>query len=296
MSQSPNNKTPVRQTPNSQFTFSLDTPSLSGQNLEGYLKTILGTDSVNSLPEMFTSSSEFKPLSMNTLKNLESSQPDREEVSLPSSSKESSPSEQLAPPVVVSLDKMPYSSPSSSSTSSSQNFQNTDLLQQHQQQQLQQQQHQQHQLQQHQLQQQTQPLHIQQPQRQHMILQQIGNSPDNLEQSGVVVTTENSSDIIPVPRGQSYVDITEYLNMPQSDAAKKLGIPASTLSKRWKEAVRKRKWPYRMICKIDKEIMTLLHNVPQGPNAPPLPPEIETALGHLLRKRQEELRSVVIRL
>jgi len=106
----------------------------------------------------------------------------------------------------------------------------------------------------------------------------------------------NNNEVIPVPKGQSYVDISEYLNMPQSEAAKKLGIPPSTLSKRWKEAVRKRKWPYRMICKIDKEIMTLLHNVPQGANAPPLPEEIETALGLLLRKRQEELRAVVIRI
>jgi len=111
-----------------------------------------------------------------------------------------------------------------------------------------------------------------------------------------LTTTNDNNELIPVPRGQNYVDITEYLNMPQADAAKKLGIPPSTLSKRWKEAVRKRKWPYRMICKIDKEIMTLLHNVPQGPNAPPLPEEIETALGISLRKRQEELRPVVIRI
>jgi len=116
--------------------------------------------------------------------------------------------------------------------------------------------------------------------------------------SGQQLATTNveNNELIPVPRGQNYVDITEYLNMPQADAAKKLGIPPSTLSKRWKEAVRKRKWPYRMICKIDKEIMTLLHNVPQGPNAPPLPEEIETALGISLRKRQEELRPVVIRI
>jgi len=112
----------------------------------------------------------------------------------------------------------------------------------------------------------------------------------------LTTTGNDNNELIPVPRGQNYVDITEYLNMPQADAAKKLGIPPSTLSKRWKEAVRKRKWPYRMICKIDKEIMTLLHNVPQGPNAPPLPEEIETALGISLRKRQEELRPVVIRI
>jgi len=96
--------------------------------------------------------------------------------------------------------------------------------------------------------------------------------------------------------GENYVDITEYLNLPQVEASRRLGIPTSTLSKRWKEAVVNRKWPYRAVAKLDKEIMTLLHNIPQGPDAPPLPPEIEASLGVLLRKRQEELRTVVIRL
>lgn len=94
----------------------------------------------------------------------------------------------------------------------------------------------------------------------------------------------------------TYVDITEYLNLAQSEAAKKLGIPTSTLSKRWKEAVVNRKWPHRTVTKLDKEIMTLLHNVPQGPEAPPLSPEIEHSLAILLRKRQEELRPVIIRI
>jgi len=107
----------------------------------------------------------------------------------------------------------------------------------------------------------------------------------------------NALNVIPGAKsGQTYVDVTEYLNMPQSEAAKKLGVPTSTLSKRWKEAVRGRKWPYRMVCKLDKEIMTLLHNIPQGPGAPPLPEEVEATLGLLIRKRSEELKSVVIRL
>ena len=66
-----------------------------------------------------------------------------------------------------------------------------------------------------------------------------------------------SSTLVPVPQhsGPNYTDITEYLNMPQNEAAKRLQIPTSTLSKRWKEAVVNRKWPYRTVCKIDKEVM-----------------------------------------
>lgn len=97
-----------------------------------------------------------------------------------------------------------------------------------------------------------------------------------------------------------YRDITELLNMPQSAAAQILGIPMSTLSKRWKEAVRIRKWPYRQVAKLDKEIMTLLHNIPARNEgdaaATPTPPEIEQALGVLLRRRQEELKPVRIRM
>jgi len=93
--------------------------------------------------------------------------------------------------------------------------------------------------------------------------------------------------------GQRYCDITEYLTQPQKLAAQKLGLPPSTLSKRWKEAVRERKWPWRTVNKIDKEITTLLHNIPPGG---PIPPDIEKQLGVLLQKRQDELRPVVIRL
>jgi len=106
--------------------------------------------------------------------------------------------------------------------------------------------------------------------------------------------TNGTQELVPVPNGQHFVDITEYLNMPQKQAAKKLGIPTSTLSKRWKEACRNRKWPYRNVSKLDREITTLLHNLPQGQSA--WPADVEETLGFLLRKRQEELRPVVIRI
>jgi chaperonin cofactor prefoldin len=105
-----------------------------------------------------------------------------------------------------------------------------------------------------------------------------------------------SRGLIPVPKGQRYVDVTGYLNMSQTEAAKQLKVPPSTLSKRWKEAVRNRKWPYRRVQKLDKEITTLLHNVPQGASAPPLPPHIEEELAKLLQLRQKEMQQVIIRL
>lgn len=91
----------------------------------------------------------------------------------------------------------------------------------------------------------------------------------------------------------TYVDITQYLTLPQNEAAKKLSIPTSTLSKRWKEAVPNRKWPYRIVNKIEKEIRTLLHNIPKDA---PLSGEIKQTLTNLMQQRQQELQTVVIRL
>ncbi len=62
-------------------------------------------------------------------------------------------------------------------------------------------------------------------------------------------------------------------------------------SKKWKEASNFRKWPYRTVSKIEREIGTLLHNVPSDR---PLPPDIEQTLALLIRKRQDELRPVII--
>lgn len=227
-----------------QFTFSLETPSLSSGTLDKYLKSVLGEDSASAIPDL------LKPPA-----NVEGAF--RKDADVPHSD------DKHQPPPIQTLPITTSTTPTTTVPLGSTNAPAT-----------------------------VTPNVV-----------QTSTSPVGSEMAlhgdashGQLATTNDNNELIPVPRGQNYVDITEYLNMPQADAAKKLGIPPSTLSKRWKEAVRKRKWPYRMICKIDKEIMTLLHNVPQGPNAPPLPEEIETALGISLRKRQEELRPVVIRI
>lgn len=91
-----------------------------------------------------------------------------------------------------------------------------------------------------------------------------------------------------------FVDVTPFLTLPQHEAAKKLGIPSSTLAKRWKEASCNRKWPYRTVSKLDKEILTLLKNVENAKAE--LSPSVEATLGLLLKKRQEELKTVLVRL
>jgi len=106
-----------------------------------------------------------------------------------------------------------------------------------------------------------------------------------------------SRELIKVEKEPTYVDVTPFLILPQHEAARRLGVPCSTLSKRWKEASVNRKWPYRIVCKLDKEITTLLKNVENSANnVAALSPAVEENLGLLLKRRQEELRTVVIRI
>jgi len=247
-------------------TFSLETPSLSSRTLDKYLKQVLGEGSSGALPELLKTVAESAGASSSTSPSSVVSEAPKVETPAQQPAAPTTESKPVPvsnpPPSVVSVTSTPVIATVPTSVSSDA------------------------------------PSHGLPA---HTLSQTVSAAQVNNASNQQLATTDSlvsgqSGEMIPIPRGQSYVDITDYLNMPQADAAKKLGIPPSTLSKRWKEAVRKRKWPYRMICKIDKEIMTLLHNVPQGPNAPPLPEEIETALGLLLRKRQEELRPVVIRI
>eukprot|EP01114_Cavostelium_apophysatum_P008546 TRINITY_DN2109_c0_g1_i1.p1 TRINITY_DN2109_c0_g1~~TRINITY_DN2109_c0_g1_i1.p1 ORF type:complete len:293 (+),score=38.45 TRINITY_DN2109_c0_g1_i1:182-1060(+) len=90
---------------------------------------------------------------------------------------------------------------------------------------------------------------------------------------------------------QGYFDVTPFITLSQERAAKRLGIPKSTLSKRWREATCNRKWPFRQLCKIDREIKTLLHNLQGGTvNA-----QLQSNLATLMRQRQDESRIVFIK-
>jgi len=94
---------------------------------------------------------------------------------------------------------------------------------------------------------------------------------------------------------QQEMDITSLLVLPQTIAAKELGIPTSTLSKRWREATKNRKWPFRTVAKIDKKIYAILQNAPNN-NSDNLDEKSKDLLASLFKKRQEELKNVNIRM
>jgi hypothetical protein len=126
------------------------------------------------------------------------------------------------------------------------------------------------------------------------------NNNNNTSEAIVPATgpsTSPSGPLLPRP-DEEFVYLTEeFLNLPQSEAARKLGVPTSSLSKKWKEVAGERKWPYRTVCKLDKEIATLIEANTSGKDAPTkLPPEVEQTLGLLIRRRSQELRTVLIRL
>jgi hypothetical protein len=84
-----------------------------------------------------------------------------------------------------------------------------------------------------------------------------------------------------------FVDLTDFFALPQSDAAKLIGVPTSTLSKRWKEVIEDRKWPYRTMGKLDREITQLTASKDDRKTE---------AVRHLLASRQALLMPVSLRI
>lgn len=250
------------------FTFSLETPSYSSGTLEKYLKNFIGNDSINSVPDMLkpqTPPVDRRRDGLSQVQIAPSPIPSSSAHSpLNNTNNQSNLTAVNNTPTLTETKPFPIPQPSTSASTANTNTATTTTT-------------------------------TASSMDMDVAMTDAPTNSSTSTNTDLVLANSNN-ELIPIPKGTSFLDITEYLNMPQSEAAKKLGIPPSTMSKRWKEAVRKRKWPYRVVCKIDKEIMTLLHNVPQGPNAPCLSEELENALGNLLRKRQEELRPVIIRI
>jgi hypothetical protein len=90
------------------------------------------------------------------------------------------------------------------------------------------------------------------------------------------------------------IDVTPYFGMKQADAAAKLDIAVTTLSKRWKIANRDsgRTWPYQLVLKVDAKIRDLMECVEADADA--IPPDIEDELTKLLLQRSKLLSPVTI--
>ena len=66
------------------------------------------------------------------------------------------------------------------------------------------------------------------------------------------------------------IDITPYLCMPQAKASQILRIRPSKLSAQWRIAANSRKWPFREVKRLDREIFTLVKNLEVNPLSVPL--------------------------
>jgi len=87
-------------------------------------------------------------------------------------------------------------------------------------------------------------------------------------------------------------DVTPYIMMSQEEASKKIGIPSSTLSKRWRESTNNRKWPFRQINKIDREIKNIMGSITSSTD---ISPSQQECLALLLKQRQQEASPVYIK-
>lgn len=97
-----------------------------------------------------------------------------------------------------------------------------------------------------------------------------------------------------------FMDLSSMFVLSQKEAANRLGMAPSTLSRRWKQvdtefriflniqATKNKKWPNRVLTKLDKRIESLVRNLLRDGNGNLLPNESEQReLFHLNEKRKE---------
>jgi len=99
-------------------------------------------------------------------------------------------------------------------------------------------------------------------------------------------TLQNSS--------QQFFDISPYFIYSQAQAAQLLGCSEGTLGRRWRDASMNKKWPFRSVAKIDREINMISFNI--GNAAPVERASMEIQLASLLKERQELSKPVFIRM
>lgn len=56
------------------------------------------------------------------------------------------------------------------------------------------------------------------------------------------------------------LNVAPLIDLTQTAAAKIIKIPSSTLCKKWKEATKAKKWPYRSYKKAEKKFAVLARN------------------------------------
>lgn len=82
---------------------------------------------------------------------------------------------------------------------------------------------------------------------------------------------------------------SDLMKMKQGSAALQLGIPASTFSKRWRESLPDRKWPFRTHRKLEKSMKMLLIMQKKGHN-------VTKDMERLRQQQEENLLPAVIHL
>lgn len=88
---------------------------------------------------------------------------------------------------------------------------------------------------------------------------------------------------------RSLVVPSDLMKMKQGSAALQLGIPASTFSKRWRESLPERKWPFRTHRKLEKSMKMLLIMQKKGHN-------VTKDMERLRQQQEENLLPAVIHL
>jgi len=88
----------------------------------------------------------------------------------------------------------------------------------------------------------------------------------------------------------------KYLLMRQTEAAYQLGFSSSTFSKRWRDSVPLRKWPYRKNSKLSNAIKVLrsMQKKSNQDHYDSNKSHVENELARLVKERSENLRPAVI--